>query len=120
MRRFWAPEIHFNQGAWYVYFAAAPSRAIKDDLFQHRVYAISTTAANPLDGPFLNEQSQSRRHSRWSAHDRQAIASSSPSCCRSKYPRSGSTWWVGIRPEDAMNHKTSNPSYMDSPTRARN
>jgi GH43 family beta-xylosidase len=46
----WAPEIHFNQGAWYIYFAAAPSREIKDDLFQHRVYAISTTAANPLEG----------------------------------------------------------------------
>ena len=37
----WAPEIHFNDGAWYVYFAAAPSREIKFDLFQHRMYAIS-------------------------------------------------------------------------------
>lgn len=46
----WAPEIHFNQGAWYVYFAAAPSREIKDNLFQHRVYAISTATANPLEG----------------------------------------------------------------------
>ena len=46
----WAPEIHFNQGAWYVYFAAAPSREIKDDLFQHRMYAISTKAENPLVG----------------------------------------------------------------------
>jgi GH43 family beta-xylosidase len=46
----WAPEIHFNQGAWYVYFAAAPTREIKDNLFQHRVYAISTADANPLEG----------------------------------------------------------------------
>lgn len=46
----WAPEIHHNQGAWYVYFAAAPSREIKDNLFQHRMYAISTNAANPLEG----------------------------------------------------------------------
>lgn len=46
----WAPEIHFNQGAWYVYFAAAPSREIKDALFQHRMYAIKTEAANPLEG----------------------------------------------------------------------
>lgn len=46
----WAPEIHFNKGAWYVYFAAAPSREIKHDLFQHRMYAISTTADNPLEG----------------------------------------------------------------------
>jgi GH43 family beta-xylosidase len=46
----WAPELHFNQGAWYVYFAAAPSREIKDKLFQHRMYAIRNTSANPLDG----------------------------------------------------------------------
>ena len=48
----WAPEIHFNDGAWYVYFAAAPSREIKYDLFQHRMYAISSQAANPLEGPW--------------------------------------------------------------------
>ena len=46
----WAPEIHFHQGAWYVYFAAAPSREIKDKLFQHRMYALRNTNANPLDG----------------------------------------------------------------------
>ena len=46
----WAPEIHFNHGAWQVYFAAAPSREIKHDLFQHRMYAIATDAANPLEG----------------------------------------------------------------------
>ena len=48
----WAPEIHYNEGAWYVYFAAAPSREIKDELFQHRMYAISSGAANPLEGPW--------------------------------------------------------------------
>jgi len=36
--------------AWYVYFAAAPSREIKDNLFQHRIYAITTRADNPLEG----------------------------------------------------------------------
>ena len=46
----WAPEIHRIDGAWYVYFAAAPVAAIKDDLFQHRIYAVATTAANPLEG----------------------------------------------------------------------
>lgn len=46
----WAPEIHFNGGAWYIYFAAAPSREIKDKLFQHRMYAIRNTGANPLEG----------------------------------------------------------------------
>ena len=46
----WAPEIHHLDGTWYIYFAAAPSQAIKDDLFQHRMYVISNPAANPLEG----------------------------------------------------------------------
>lgn len=44
----WAPEIHFNQGAWYIYFAAAPSRDIKDNLFQHRMYVLCCQGENPL------------------------------------------------------------------------
>jgi GH43 family beta-xylosidase len=48
----WAPEIHRIEGAWYVYFAAAPSREIKGELFQHRIYMLTTTARNPLEGPW--------------------------------------------------------------------
>lgn len=48
----WAPEIHRVFDTWVIYFAAAPSREIKHDLFQHRMWAITTTAANPLDGPW--------------------------------------------------------------------
>jgi GH43 family beta-xylosidase len=48
----WAPEIHFIDGAWFIYFAAAPSREIKYDLFQHRIYILTTKSANPLDGPW--------------------------------------------------------------------
>lgn len=46
----WAPEIHHRDGAWHIYFAAAPSREIKDNLFQHRMYVITCAAANPLEG----------------------------------------------------------------------
>lgn len=46
----WAPELHFNQGAWYIYFAAAPNRELKDGAFQHRMYCISTEADSPLTG----------------------------------------------------------------------
>ena len=49
----WAPEIHYLDGAWYVYVAAAPSREIKDDLFQHRIYVLSTAAENPLVGEWV-------------------------------------------------------------------
>ncbi|WP_283629173.1 glycoside hydrolase family 43 protein [Shewanella baltica] len=44
----WAPEIHFNQGAWYLYVAIAPSREIKDALFQHRMYVLRCNDATPL------------------------------------------------------------------------
>lgn len=44
----WAPELHFIDNCWYVYFAAAPSREIVDGLFQHRMYAISNSNANPI------------------------------------------------------------------------
>ncbi|RZL39694.1 MAG: alpha-N-arabinofuranosidase [Rubrivivax sp.] len=47
----WAPELHFNDGAWYVYFAAAHTRALDDlGMFQHRMYAIRNTASDPLSG----------------------------------------------------------------------
>jgi GH43 family beta-xylosidase len=44
----WAPEIHHIDGAWYVYFAAAPSREIRDGLFQHRMYALRNRGSDPL------------------------------------------------------------------------
>lgn len=49
----WAPELHFNQGAWYLYVAIAPSREIKDALFQHRMYVLRCNDANPLTGEWL-------------------------------------------------------------------
>lgn len=48
----WAPELHHVFGQWHIYFAAAPSRTIKDELFQHRMYVIATSAGNPLEGPW--------------------------------------------------------------------
>jgi len=46
----WAPEIHHIDGAWYVYVAAAPSREIRDGLFQHRIYILTTASPDPLAG----------------------------------------------------------------------
>ena len=46
----WAPEIHRFADGWYVYFAAAPSREIKDNLFQHRMYALHNPSHDPLQG----------------------------------------------------------------------
>ena len=46
----WAPEIHHVNGQWVIYFAAAPSREIKEGLFQHRMYALTCDDADPLAG----------------------------------------------------------------------
>ncbi|GAA4943010.1 hypothetical protein GCM10023334_054730 [Nonomuraea thailandensis] len=42
----WAPEIHFINGKWYVYFAAGRA----DDVWRIRMYVLESTAANPLTG----------------------------------------------------------------------
>lgn len=46
----WAPEIHYINGSWYIYYAAAPSKEIIDGLFQHRMFVIENKSANPLEG----------------------------------------------------------------------
>lgn len=40
----WAPEIHYINGKWYIYFAAARD----DDNFRHRCYCLECAGANPL------------------------------------------------------------------------
>lgn len=46
----WAPEIHFIDGNWYIYFAAAKSKEIINELFDHRMFVIENKSANPLEG----------------------------------------------------------------------
>lgn len=46
----WAPEIHFINGSWYIYFAAAKSKEIINGLFQHRMFVIENKSANPFEG----------------------------------------------------------------------
>ena len=42
----WAPEIHFINGKWYVYFAAGRA----DDVWKIRMYVLESSSANPLSG----------------------------------------------------------------------
>ncbi|MFD5625191.1 family 43 glycosylhydrolase [Streptomyces sp. NPDC127072] len=42
----WAPEIHFIDGRWYVYFAAGAS----NDIWKIRPYVLESSSANPLTG----------------------------------------------------------------------
>jgi GH43 family beta-xylosidase len=46
----WAPEVHYIDGKWYVYFAAARTGANGEGVFDHRMYALECGAEDPLEG----------------------------------------------------------------------
>ncbi|KRE50117.1 family 43 glycosylhydrolase [Paenibacillus sp. Soil724D2] len=46
----WAPELHFVAGKWYIYFAAARTTETKEGLFDHRMFVLENSSANPLEG----------------------------------------------------------------------
>ncbi|AOZ92125.1 glycoside hydrolase family 43 protein [Paenibacillus crassostreae] len=46
----WAPELHYIDGKWYIYFAAAHTSETKEGLFDHRMYVLENVSANPLEG----------------------------------------------------------------------
>lgn len=51
----WAPEIHFIDNKWYIYYAAARTVETNDGLFDHRMFAIECEASNPLEGPWVEK-----------------------------------------------------------------
>ena len=42
----WAPEMHFINGKWYVYFTAGRA----EDIWDIRLYVLENSSANPLEG----------------------------------------------------------------------
>ena len=48
----WAPELHFVDGKWYIYFAAARGGADAAGVFDHRIYALVNDDPDPLSGGF--------------------------------------------------------------------
>ncbi|RIX59443.1 alpha-N-arabinofuranosidase [Paenibacillus nanensis] len=51
----WAPEIHYIDGGWYIYFAAAHTSETKEGLFDHRMYVLENRAENPLEGEWVEK-----------------------------------------------------------------
>jgi GH43 family beta-xylosidase len=47
----WAPEIHYIDGKWYIYYAAARA----DEIFDHRMYVIENDSENPLEGSWVEK-----------------------------------------------------------------
>lgn len=51
LKSFWAPEMHYLDNAWYVYFAATPS-----DSDIHRTYVLSNNNEDPFEGEWKCEE----------------------------------------------------------------
>lgn len=47
----WAPEIHFIDNKWYIYFASAPA----EDIWVIRPYVLECSDENPLDGTWIEK-----------------------------------------------------------------
>lgn len=51
----WAPEIHYINGKWYIYFAAAPNRRVDGITFNHSMYVIENESENPINGEWIEK-----------------------------------------------------------------
>jgi GH43 family beta-xylosidase len=60
-KELWAPEIHFLQGKWYVYFAA-DSGHNKD----HRMYVLENASADPVQGEWKYKGKLTTPEDKWS------------------------------------------------------
>ncbi|MEH7255408.1 family 43 glycosylhydrolase [Neobacillus niacini] len=47
----WAPEIHYIDRKWYIYYAAAR----EDEIFRHRMYVLENGSENPLEGNWIEK-----------------------------------------------------------------
>ena len=47
----WAPELHYVNGKWYIYFAAGRA----DNHFMHRCYCLECSDENPVDGTWTEK-----------------------------------------------------------------
>lgn len=56
----WAPEIHYINGAWYIYYA-------KDDgnNANHRMYVLQNTAADPMQGTWVDKGQITDSTNKW-------------------------------------------------------
>jgi GH43 family beta-xylosidase len=51
----WAPEIHYIEGKWYIYFAAARTSKTNKGIFDHRMYVLENKSLNPLEGEWVEK-----------------------------------------------------------------
>jgi GH43 family beta-xylosidase len=54
-KNIWAPEIHYIDDKWYIYFAAARADETNDGMFDHRMFVLENASANPLEGEWIEK-----------------------------------------------------------------
>lgn len=60
-KEIWAPEIHFLQGKWYIYYAAD-----NGDNVNHKLYVLENDSADPFEGKFIEKgRIYDRNADRW-------------------------------------------------------
>ena len=60
-KELWAPEIHFLQGKWYIYFAADSGRNIN-----HRLWVLENSSTDPLKGEWIMKGKLITPDDKWS------------------------------------------------------
>ena len=60
-KELWAPEIHFLQGKWYIYFAADSGKNIN-----HRLWVLQNSSADPLKGKWILKGKLATPDDKWS------------------------------------------------------
>ena len=51
----WAPELHFLEGRWYIFFAAARADAGEAGCYDHRAYVLENASPSPMQGAFTEK-----------------------------------------------------------------
>jgi GH43 family beta-xylosidase len=59
-REIWAPELHFLDGRWYIYFAADDGENA-----DHRIYVVENSSPDPLQGRWVLKGKVADRTDRW-------------------------------------------------------
>ncbi len=60
-RELWAPEIHFLQGKWYIYFAADSGKNV-----DHRLWVLENSSTDPLQGEWMMKGKLTTPDDKWS------------------------------------------------------
>lgn len=51
----WAPEIHYIEGKWYIYYAASNHDSMRDGQHGHRMFVIENDSSDPFEGEWVEK-----------------------------------------------------------------